>query len=87
MDATTLFDRVADPLNDIKNCLKAIRDITNDQDSIKDDNPLSKLETKRRRTRGQRHHLPCPVHDQERNRRHRCRPVLGAPQQATPLQH
>jgi hypothetical protein len=45
-DATMLFDRVADPLNEIRNCLEAIRDKTNDQDPSTDDDPIQKFESK-----------------------------------------
>jgi hypothetical protein len=46
-DATALINRVADPLNEIKNCLEAIHDKSNNLEiSTKDDDPTSKMETK-----------------------------------------
>jgi hypothetical protein len=45
-DAATLFDRVADPLNEIKNCLEAIRKKSTNMDAPSDDESTTKLETK-----------------------------------------
>jgi hypothetical protein len=46
-DTTALINTVADPLVEIKNCLEAIRDKSQDMEiSTKDDAPVSKLETK-----------------------------------------
>jgi hypothetical protein len=46
-DTTALINRVADPLNEIKHCLEAICDKSNDLETpTKDNDPMSKMETK-----------------------------------------